>query len=158
MKNSSTTSWNTGLHSENRAVFAFGLSVIDRYMFSDVLPVVTEEWTEPSVRLMTQCRLNQVCVTYKGSVSTSQRTHYTVLGKGSATPLKLTLWCHLVHELCPLLHVKCNNKKIKNICIAICNMRQWTPWISDIPLSESYTIVLQHQDGLGIYSLFRPYF
>jgi hypothetical protein len=46
---------------------------------------------------------------------------------------------------------------MKNICIAICNMRQWTPWISGIPLSESYTIVLQHQDGPSIYSLFRPY-
>jgi len=36
---------------------------------------------------------------------------YTVLGKGSATILKLTLWYYLVHELCPLLYVKRNNKK-----------------------------------------------
>jgi hypothetical protein len=161
MKNSSSTAWKTRLQSENRAVFvAFGLSVIDRYMFFYVMPVFTEEWTEPSVRFMTHCRLNQVCVTYKGSVSTSQRTLCTVLGKGSATFLKLTLqvWHNLVHELCPLLYIKRNNKKIKNICIVICNMRQWTPRISGILLSESYTIVLQHQDGPGIYSLFRPYF
>jgi hypothetical protein len=127
---------------------------------SSVLLVITEEWIEPSVRFMTHCRLNQVCVTCKGSVSTSQRTLYTVLGKGSATILKLTsqVWHNLVHELCPLLHVKCNNRKMKNICIAMCNMRQWTPRISGTPLSESYTIVLQHQDGPGIYSLFRPYF
>jgi hypothetical protein len=36
---------------------------------------------------------------------------YTVLVKGSATILKLTLWYHLVHELCPLLYVERNNKK-----------------------------------------------
>jgi len=78
---------------------------------------------------------------------------YTVLGKGSATILKLIFWYHLVHELCPLLYVKCNNK---NSCIVICNNRQWTPRINGIPLSESYTIVLQHQDGPGSYSLFRP--
>lgn len=133
----------------------FGLSVIDRYMFFFVLPVFTEEWTKQSVRLVTHCRLNQVCVTYKGSVSTSQRTLNTVTGKGSVIILRLTFWYHLVHELCPLLYVKCNKK---NSCIVICNNRQWTPRKSGIPLSESYTIVLQHQDEPSIYSLFRPYF